>query len=297
MNKKKLNIILTASVLIAAGGIAAGSVLANRGEPAGDSTECTVEAPDQYKVGETTVQAFPVGEGIEVTLLPSDDPDETEPRETESTMDKADKETGKFPAIHIEAVYRYAGVSEVWERTNAYCNMLMREDFGFVPVNEENMKIDFPILGPADSVRLVKEIKSEDAPEFLFSLSMQWTSDELTVTVAKVDGKIQEPPKPKPEKPPKKEPLTVAQTMKIFSDCKPSELGLEGESMKDYRIIMLDGSVMVGEEACMRVNIYTNSEITHSNVIAGMYLLSATGEKMYRVDLNNSLQLVNFTKK
>ena len=302
MNKKKVLIIVLVVLIVAAISLAAFMMIPKKDSKAPEPpAEQEVEAPDIYEVDGAAVQAFPVGPGIRVMLQRADKLQEQSTEITGTTPENSEPEnTVPTDAVHVQAIYAYQGVSEVWERVADYCKVLMREDIGFVPVDAGNVQMELPQIEQSGRVRLAHPEEAgegEEKQQWTFSLQLDWAGEGLNVVVAKVGGSIQQPPASEKADSNKKEPVTVAEAMNIFYGCKPSELNLEGDSMEAYDVIMLDGSVMVGKESCMRVNIYDKRNENNTNVIVGMYLLSSTGEKMYRVDLNDCIYPLSFTRK
>ena len=310
-NKKKL-LIVGAVVLLA---VAAAAIFFLRGrggdgeEPLPEEPEPlpVVPAPIVYEIEKlASVVALPVGESIVVTEeIPK--PEKEEPEKKDEEKDGAEEDLSAEDTSAPDAsagdsssaegeetetteelttvlvTYHYQGLKEPMERLGVYCDLLTDEDFGFVPIDENRMKTKMkPVEGESGSLQLVREIGSgeeeatEDEEKQMLSLTIGWNPEECYVTVARIDGGIVPPPK--------REPLTLSQAVDYFYKQKPADLGLSGESMREYQVFALDGAVMVDGIPCLRMNVYSKDPNTHTNVIAGQYLMSGDGAQLYFID-------------
>lgn len=310
-NKKKL-LIAGAVVLLA---VAAAAIFFLRGSGGGEEEPIpeepeplpVVPAPIVYEIKDmASVVALPVGESIVVTEEIPEEPEEEEKakekEDEESEEDQSSEEdasagdasTGDSSAVQAEetetledlttvlVTYHYQGLKEPLERLGVYCDLLTDEDFAFVPIDENRMKTKMkPVEGESGSLQLVREIdsgeeKAEDEETQMLSLTIGWNPEECYVTVAQIDGGIVPPPK--------REPLTLSGAVDYFYKQKPADLGLSGESMRDYQVFALDGAVMVDGIPCLRMNVYSKDPDTKTNVIAGQYLMSGDGAQLYFID-------------
>ncbi len=209
---------------------------------------------------------------------------EKDAKEGEAKQPKAEKETG--PEITLSVTYHYAELPEPVQRIQSYYELLTAEDFGFVPVDEKIMVTKSPDFeAPGGTVNLVHPIEGE-GEESLFSLQIAWQADgTVSVAVAQIAGGIVEPPKPQP--------MTLEEAEDFFYNSDPALFGLSGDSMRDYEIFALDGTVLVGTTPCLRMNVYQQNEKTGTNEIVGQYLLSNTGYQLYWVGADGQLQEIS----
>ena len=302
MKKKKKLIIIIAVVLVLAA-VAAVVLLRMKGkDDDGEGENPIVPAPIEYRLDkETSVVALPVGTSIEVREEKPEKEDKKAEDEEESASSEdaesasTDEEREEGPAITVSVTYHYKGFSGHIERIKNYCDLLMAEDFGFVPVDEKVMKTKLPSFEKlAGTACLVRPVGAENASEessdeggeseSLFMIQLQWNVDDFSVTVGEIEGGIVAPPAPKP--------MTLTEAVDYFHTLIPSVLGLEGETMDNYQVLALDGAVLVGTTPCLRMNVYKKDEKTGTNGIAGQYLFSNTGRELYWVGLNGEITQV-----
>lgn len=321
MKKKKI-IILAALVLLLVGAAAAVFLMRGKGE-GDEKPEIKedpiVEAPVVYELEKNTVVALPVGDTVTVR---EHRPEEEAPEE-ESKDKPGDKKTGEAvvneaampgaaklilqlereklqnakpgapesdqkpeegPEVAVQVTYQYEGLAQPMDRIKTYCTMLTDEDFGFVPVDNRVMESTLPSFEEsAGSLRLVrplfpdgdKEAKIPEGEEALLSLEVTWGEEKFSVTIGRIEGGIVEPPEV--------EPMTLAEAVDYIYSRHPSQLGLPGESMGDYRVYAMDGMVMVGHNPCLHLNVYSIDPKTGTTEIAGQYLIPVSGSFIYRI--------------
>ncbi len=252
----------------------------------------TVSAPVLYELDGSSVKAFPVGENADVSIEFS----ERKKINAESKLGKENEEgeesSSKSAVSTIAKTYYYAQVPDLAASVAAYANMLTDEDSGFVPVDEENFKIELPnFTNPIGSVRLVRPIEheGENPSNLLFTMEMNWQEDQLDVTLAQKEGHIA---KKSEKETPQSPSMTYTQAVDYFYSLNPSELGLNGKSMQEYDVFVLDGAVLVGSSPCMRVNVYQTDPQTNTNEIVGTYLFSGADRLVYQIGKGNQIMLV-----
>ena len=232
----------------------------------------------------------------------SKDKDKSDDTEAVNTADQSSDSSKKEkkpagPEITVVTTYRYEDLPQSLDRVRNYCELLTAEDFGFVPVDEKIMESKLPTFEEsAGSLRLVRPITAveegkdgeetaetaEPESEALFSLEISWEGEQCSVTVGRIEGGIVVPPEP--------EPMTLQEAMEYFYNRHPSQLGLPGESMRDYRVYPLDGMVMVGNTACMQMNVYSIDPDTGTTKIAGQYLMAPSGVQLYHIASDGQLE-------
>ena len=233
--------------------------------------------------------------------------DEEETGEAEAGAEEAPAEEEELVLPPAYTTYIYTGEGANVERLQLYCELLMAEDFGFVPVDEEMIEIRKPkFTEPSGSLHLVRPVQGKDyveevnlaekgeekhmeyvpseskelEGEFLTSLRIEWDEEALRITPAMIEGAIVIPPPP--------EPMTLAEAVDHMYSLPPELLGLEGESMEPYLVFPIDGSVMVEGAPAMRMYVYSKSE-SGTNVFEGQYLLANGGHTIYAVQDDGSL--------
>ena len=179
-------------------------------------------------------------------------------------------ETGAF-------VYTYVGFESVGESVQAYVAMLTGEEHGFKVVDGETYRAanqpDFTTGG--GTVCLSKEAENEK----ITVVKLNWSADQCVASISIEDAPVIETPKPKPQM----TGLSHSSAIEFLKGLSPAVLELDGESMEDYNIYIMNGFCYVDGKACLRVKIYTDVNISHTNVFMGTYFLSGDGENIYKL--------------
>lgn len=116
----------------------------------------------------------------------------------------------------------------------------------------------------------------------VLTVELTWTPETLLVVCDQAVGRVTNPAQPdRPVTPGAA--MTMWEAQNFLQELEPSVLGLEGESMEDYHIYAIDGSVLVNGQPCMRLNVYSREE-GQSNEVAGIYLMSRDGQHLYLLD-------------
>ncbi|MGI6255444.1 MAG: hypothetical protein ACOYJZ_07395 [Acutalibacter sp.] len=127
-----------------------------------------------------------------------------------------------------------------------------------------------------------EESSSQEPDQWLITVKVDWAPEECVVTTSKVAGSITYPEGP--------DGLVAAPAMtddelvSYVETMKPADLGLEGDSMADYRVYTMTGDVYVDGRACRRVQVYSRDNPSSTNHFEGLYLISGNGQHIYRVD-------------
>lgn len=287
--KKKLLMILLPVLVLAAGAAVFFFIIRPRlgGEKAEEPPPPPepVELPLVYTLGETEVHALPVWGESTVYLEEQEVPaSETPPAGEEGEAGEEDT-ANEEPAEPTAVTYRYEGLSSPGTISTIYITLLTAQDVGFSQVDEELTRIEEPEepAVEAGSVQLAK-----NAPEEGKALSIQlvWTAELCTVTADLVDGRVKDPPPPVTPAGPAA--LTADQALEYIQSLEPAALGLEGTSMEDYDLLLQDGSVLIDNNPCVRINAYRVNSQTGTNEIGGNYFLSLDGAHVYRLDVDSN---------
>lgn len=258
-NKKILFIIIGAVVILAAAAVVLLLLLGGRSKAA--EPDPTVPAPTQYQAGEEMVTALSA-DGAAVTV-------------------ETDEESGGV-------TYHYEGVSEPAGSVEDYCALLTAEDLGFTPVDETRTETDLPdFTAEEGSVQLARPVSDteEGADETVLSLTLTWSGENCTVYVNQMEGSIVLASSGEDT-----QGLTAVEAVDYLESLPPESLGLTGESMEEYRVYVLDGTVLVGEYTCRRLNVYGDSVPAGTNEIAGQYFLTGDGSRLYRLNADGTVR-------
>lgn len=289
--KKKL-LMIAIPVLAAAVGVGAFFFLrGGGGEEEEEGPPEPISAPAEYVLNEGHIPALPVW-GDEVLVYREELTPEPAAPPAEPVSDTEDGEAGAAEAEPAEAetegftkiLYRYEGLRDPGTLVTAYAAMLLTEDAGFSTVDETLLRIDPPELEGMNrgSVQLARNVpQTEDgAGGGVQSLLLSWDTKKCSVTLDMPEGQVHDP---KPESPP----AAVTRGLSDLEELHPSVLGLPGESMDEYELVVQDGSVRIAGSVCVRVNIYDGN-----HRIAGSYFVSKNG-RLYRLeeDVNGVVEL------
>lgn len=265
-----------------------------------------IAAPAQYALGgDWVVPALPVQSTVTVygeEIVP----EPAEPKKSEDGKDGEDGEDGEADGAEEEAepdlgveftpmLYTYQDLTNARSLVSAYTALLTSEDAGFFTVDDTMTKADPPDFGgetpPANGAVLL----ARNAPEtegveakLVQTLTLEWSEGNCTVAVELSEGRVREPAPP----PGSSSGQGVTQVVESLRDLPPSVLGLEGDSMDDYRIYTQDGMARVNGNPCLRMSVYKITE-GGGNEIAGHYFLSTDGLHVYKLDVstNNVVEL------
>ena len=296
--KKKL-LLLAVPVLAAAIGVGAFFFLKGGGEEEEAPPE-PIPIPMTYELNGAQITALPVS-GDQVLVYQEEIPPEP-PAEPEEAEDGSQAEDGgeaedgadasgedgdeageeapaaepEEPAGFTKILYRYEGLKNPGSLISAYAALMTAEDAGFSAVDETLMRIDLPEAAEDAARGEVLLARNAAAAEDgtgggTQSMLLSWDGTNCSVTLDMPEGRVHDP---KPETP-------ASSPRRGLSDMEalhPSKLGLPGESMEEYELMLQEGSVRIGGTSCMRVNVYdANSQI------AGSYFLSSDGH-LYKLD-------------
>lgn len=303
--KKKLLMILLPVLVLAAG--AAVFFFVIRPRLGGEKPEEPppppepVELPLMYTIGETEIHALPVWGESTVYLEEEPAPVIEAPPVDEEPAGTAAEDAGGTAAEGGDAAgdqeaepeeptvvgYRYEGLGSPGTLAGVYITLMTQEDVGFSQVDGELTRIKEPEEPSLErgAVRLAK-----NAPEDgkAMCILLEWTKELCTVTMDLVDGRVKNPPEPVSPAGPMG--MSADQMIEYMQSLSPSVLGLEGSTMEGYDLLMQDGSVLIDDVPCVRINAYQiNSQNTYE--IGGNYFLSLDGSHLYKLDVaSNSVE-------
>lgn len=211
--------------------------------------EKTAPLPEAYTVGDQSIAALVTvdAEGLKVTETPQE-------------------ETGGV-------TYTYEGQDSFGALVEDYTTKLTEEN-GFAVVDETFCKQDAPdFMAPEGEVHLARTSAAGEGK--LMSLLLNWRENTCTVTVEEQTGEISNR---------SAEGMTLMECIDYINSLPPAALGLPGTSMQEYLVYALDGTAMVDEVPCLRVNIYHNQTPEGTNDLVGMFLMTNDGQHIYRLD-------------
>ncbi len=136
-------------------------------------------------------------------------------------------------------------------------------------LDEDNRETELGTLPEEGSLQVGIEGNNNDG---IFVLDLQWGADSCTVTPQFEEGaRIM---------PSEEESLGIAEAVEVLEGFSAQTLGLAGDDLSAYSMYADDGIVMVNDEPCFQIDAY----FADTHKFAGSYMVSATGEHVYRLD-------------
>lgn len=214
------------------------------------------KAPESYVIGEDSAATL---DGV----LPEDGGSLAEIQQPADSSS-----SGSEPVT----TYTYEKMTEVSKTVRAYAEKLMGEEQGFEVLDEAGEVTELPELLPSTgTLRLAKKSSVE---KHIFAIDLSWTEEGCTVTVSQPEGRIIHPV----------EPMTMNEAISYFRQMKPSEIGLQGETMSSYQIFPVDGIVFVDNHACIKFSIYNTTDPQLTGQVQGIYFMTGDKKYLYRLD-------------
>lgn len=200
--------------------------------------------------------------------------------------------------------YTYTGLSNAGAEAEAYASNLKEEKFSVV--DAEFVRTDAPdYTTPEGTVLLARNIAKKENPaaastegggessappapveeqkDMVLTVELSWSEGTMVVVCDQAEGKVTSPPQDQTSMTPGAA-MSMSEAVDYLYTLEPSVLGLSGTSMDSYRIYALDGAVMVNNQLCMRLNIYSREGPEQTNEVAGIYLLTRDGTHLYQLD-------------
>lgn len=141
-----------------------------------------------------------------------------------------------------------------------------------------------PATATAEPTEPAKEpaAAAEEPADMVLSVRISWKPGMFVIVSDQEEGKVTSPPRGTGTA--SGGSLSLNKGLDFIRGLSPSVLGLSGESMADYRVYAVDGTVMVDGKPCMRMQVYSRSGSSGTNKFVGMYFLSNDGQRLYRLN-------------
>ena len=298
--KKKLIIIAAAVLLVAVAALIAFKLLGGKGEEGEKEEEVVepevIEAPMLYELGDLKLPALPVlNSDIIVTkeevpgLVPAEEeqpvvletaapekPDEKSDEKSDEEPEKKPEESE--PKLPVANAFHYEGLRSAASVASAYTTLLTDSAVGFYPVDGKLQPAKLPEFdADAGSVQLVMKAEEDG---FFYSFRVEWSEDVVTLIPEKVEGSLPDPPQPVE--------MTLSEATSYMRYRIPSLLGVSVDDVKNYRIYVEDGKVLINGTPCLRFKICRENPQTGGNENSGDYYLSSDRRHIYRLNVETN---------
>ena len=179
--------------------------------------------------------------------------------------------------------YTYEELTTLNATLQEYVAKLKAEDQGFVEANskfiiQEELQ---DLTAPEGTVILARPGIVEGK---VFQVILTWTETGCTIEVSRPEGELKEAPPP--EEPRQSQQSTSLPDMMTYvQTLNPSQLGLSGASMSEYRVVPTEGLQMLNGAPCRQFNVYHQDE-NGVNAFMGSYLVGSDNA-LYLLDLES----------
>ena len=301
--KKKLIIIIAAAVLlVAVAALIAFKLLGGKGEEGKKEEDViepeVIEAPMLYELGDLKLPALPVlNSDIVVTkeevpgLVPAEEeqpvaletansekPDEGSDEKSDEEPKEKSEETPAESAPPVANAFHYEGLRSAATVASAYTTLLTDSAVGFYPVDSTLQPAKLPEFDTdAGSVQLVMKAEEDG---FFYSFRVEWSEDVVTLIPEKVEGSLPDPPQPVE--------MTLSDATSYMRYRIPSLLGVSADDVKNYRIYVEDGKVLINGTPCLCFKICRENPQTGGNENSGDYYLSSDRRHIYRLNVETN---------
>lgn len=182
-------------------------------------------------------------------------------------QEEVPEETGTSSAQTEATTYLYTGLEAGNETAQEYVQTL-EDGYGAVVVDESGVELEPPDFTKESGSVLVRMDSLEE--DSLCLLTIQWEEQSCSIT----------PELRAREQVQTEESLTVAEAVQELKNKGTERLGLPGDDVDQYLFLPKDGVVLVDKRPCFQINVYGAAD----HQIVGVYMLSETGDKLYRLD-------------
>ena len=307
--KKKLIIIAAAVLMVAVAALIAFKLLGGKGEEGKKEEDViepeVIEAPMLYELGDLKLPALPVlnsdiivtkeevpglvpAEEEQPVVLETADPEKPDEGSDEKSDEepKEKPEEPSEPVIPVANAYHYKGLQSAATVASAYTTLLTDPAVGFYPVDSTLQPAKLPEFDTdAGSVQLVMKAEEDG---FFYSFRVEWSEDVVTLIPEKVEGSLPDPPQPVE--------MTLSDATSYMRYRIPSLLGVSADDVKNYRLYVEDGKVLINGTPCLRFKICRENPQTGGNENSGDYYLSSDRRHIYRLNVEtNEVEEVNLS--
>ena len=216
---------------------------------------------------------------VELETAAPGKPDEKSDEKSDEEPEEKPEEKPAESAPPVANAFHYEGLGNAAAVASAYTTLLTDSAVGFYPVDSTLQPAKQPEFDTdAGSVQLVMEAEEEDS--FFYAFRVEWSEDIVTVVPEKVEGALPDPPQPVE--------MTLSEATSYMRYCIPNLLGVSTDEVKNYRIYVEDGKVLINGTPCLRFKICRENPQTGGNENSGDYYLSSDRRHIYRLNVETN---------
>ena len=222
----------------------------------------------------------PVEEEQPVVLDTADPekPDEGSDEKSDEESEEKPEEKPAESAPPVTNAFHYEGLGNAATVASAYTTLLTDPAVGFYPVDSTLQPAKLPEFDTdAGSVQLVMKAEEDG---FFYSFRVEWSEDVVTLIPEKVEGSLPDPPQPVE--------MTLSDATSYMRYRIPSLLGVSADDVKNYRLYVEDGKVLINGTPCLRFKICRENPQTGGNENSGDYYLSSDRRHIYRLNVETN---------
>ena len=147
---------------------------------------------------------------------------------------------------------------------------------------------------PAPTATPEPEEPVDETPSYVITVRISWSEGRCVVVAAEEEGEVTSPPHTgTPGGTPS---IGIRDAEAQLMSMTPAELGLPGTSMTQYEVFWQDGTELVNDVTCIRLDIYNSSDGPNPYLFASSYLMSVDGAHLYKLDpITDALLELEFT--
>lgn len=205
-------------------------------------------------------------------------PDEGSDEKSDEESEEKPEEKPAESAPPVANAFHYEGLGNAATVASAYTTLLTDPAVGFYPVDSTLQPAKLPEFDTdAGSVQLVMKAEEDG---FFYSFRVEWSEDVVTLIPEKVEGSLPDPPQPVE--------MTLSDATSYMRYRIPSLLGVSADDVKNYRIYVEDGKVLINGTPCLRFKICRENPQTGGNENSGDYYLSSDRRHIYRLNVETN---------
>lgn len=205
--------------------------------------------------------------------------------------------------LDISHTYHYRQMADPAILAAKYIAFLREEEQGLTLLDGENHRVlEDPDMDTLYGTVILGKAAAdnEEAGKRIVRVVVGWSEYSMAVQIAYIKGSILAPVQPPKEEDPNNpngqggasapKPTSISEQVDYFTSLNPSQLGLDGETMRDYVVYPGDGLVKVDDATCREIRVYQMDTKTATNVLMGTYYLSSDLTSVYQKNSEGQIE-------